>query len=67
MNRSSVDIKAFLSEAGRSVEKFNDFAKSRKLSGIGRAIIADHICYKCGSSESFEALRRVFESYSDYI
>ena len=29
--------------------------------------IADHICYKCGSIEEFEAIRRLFEAESEFI
>lgn len=28
---------------------------------------ADHICYKCGSAEEFEALRKMFEGESAFI
>jgi predicted metalloenzyme YecM len=46
------------------VERFDNFASKNALAG---KVAADHICYKCGSSESFEHTRSLFEHESDYI
>lgn len=43
---------------------FNEFAKKHSL--VGRAE-ADHICYKCASSESFERIRKIFENECEYL
>lgn len=53
---------SFFAEAARSVVIFDAW--------VGRhspVAIADHICYKCGSAEEFECIRRLFESESAYI
>ncbi len=46
------------------VQAFNQFAQRHGLEGLAQA---DHICYKCDSAASFEALRDLFEQNSDYI
>lgn len=54
----------FFDEAYKSVRSFNDFVAKHAL--IGRAV-ADHICYKCASPESFERIRALFEFESVFI
>ena len=43
------------------VKVFDDFSATHHLTDKGKA---DHICYKCSSSESFENIRRMFEPKS---
>lgn len=57
-------IEDFYSGADEYVALFNAFAAKHAL--VGRAG-ADHICYKCGSAESYEKIRAMFESNSKYI
>ncbi len=57
-------IQDFYTEAHISVEYFNTFVEKHNFSGKG---IADHICFKCGSKESFEFIRALFENESAYI
>lgn len=52
----------FFVAAQESVELFNAW-----VTKFSPDAVADHICYKCGSSEEFEALREVFESDSVFI
>lgn len=54
----------FFAGSQKSVSLFNAFAKKHLL--IGRAQ-ADHICYKCQSAASFEAVRALFEGESEFI
>jgi len=35
--------------------------------GLTNSVIADHICYKCSSSDVFENIRRIFENDSKWI
>ncbi len=49
----------FLMRAGVWVESFNKFAHDYGLRTYAKV---DHICYKCGSRESFVAMRTMFES-----
>src|SRR5665213_2804314 len=58
------NIEEFYSESEKYVALFDAFAAKHHL--VGRAQ-ADHLCYKCGSKESFEKLRELFESASEYI
>lgn len=51
-------------QSEKFIKVFNEFAQKHSL--IGRAH-ADHICYKCGSRESFEKIRTMFEKESDFI
>ncbi|MEI7720109.1 MAG: VOC family protein [bacterium] len=51
-------IEAFYAGVGEYVAQFELFVKKHALEGVAKA---DHICYKCGSKESFEALRELFE------
>jgi len=57
-------VEDFYSGASTLLERFNEFAHTHTL--INEAV-ADHICYKCGSSESFEKMRAIFEMQSDYM
>lgn len=57
-------LDAFYDEAEKAVVIFDAFVEKHNL--IGRAG-ADHICYKCGSSQEFEEIRKLFESESFYI
>lgn len=59
-----MDIVQFFKESEKYIVLFDVFAQKHSL--IGRAS-ADHICYKCGSHESFENIRRMFETQSEYI
>ena len=52
----------FFIVAQRSVAVFDAWAGR-----YSPAAVADHICYKCGSSEEFESIRKLFESESAYI
>jgi predicted metalloenzyme YecM len=57
-------VDEFYAKAKEEVRVFNDFISMYGLKGF---VMADHICYKCGSSEIFESIRRVFESDSNWI
>jgi len=57
-------VEHFYDNAERYVKLFNYFVKKHSLGGIAKA---DHICYKCSSSESFESIREIFESESKFI
>lgn len=57
-------IEEFYTESERFIELFNAFAVKHNLGGRAEA---DHICYKCESKESFENMRQMFESESEYI
>lgn len=54
----------FYNEAAESAALLNAFAKKHDLANIARA---DHICYKCSSSNVFETMRMMFEFRSAYI
>lgn len=51
-------------EASPFISMFNDFASKHSLEKRGKA---DHICFKCGSSSSFEAIRSMFEKDSAFV
>lgn len=57
-------IEEFYVVSVRYIELLDTFAAKHDLSGRAQA---DHICYKCGSQESFEEMREMFESESEYI
>lgn len=59
-----MNLGTFYAEAQKYVDMFDAFASSRGLTGRAHA---DHICYKCGSRESFEQIRNFFEWESDFI
>ena len=46
------------------IELFDAFVAKHNLSGRAQV---DHICYKCDSKESFEKIRKMFESEGKYI
>lgn len=46
------------------IEKLDSFAKKHDASSF---IAADHLGYKCASTESFEQLKKIFEENSEYI
>jgi predicted metalloenzyme YecM len=52
----------FFSKAQKYTDLFSDWTKK-----FSPPAIADHICYKCESSEEFEYLRRLFENESEFI
>ncbi len=54
----------FYTETDKYVSLFNSFAQKHTLAGSASA---DHICYKCGSRESFEAMRLMMERESEFI
>lgn len=53
----------FFSAAGAAVLPFNEFSNRFFSDEVG----ADHICYKCGSSDAFEAIRSLFEGESVFL
>jgi predicted metalloenzyme YecM len=57
-------VEEFYAESGKLIGLFNAFAVKHSLAGRAQA---DHICYKCGSKESFEKVRKMFEDTSEYI
>lgn len=57
-------IEDFNTGAEQYVAMLNAFAEKHQL--VGRAQ-ADHICYKCDSRESYERIRALFETESEYI
>ncbi|MBI4087107.1 VOC family protein [Candidatus Kaiserbacteria bacterium] len=57
-------IHDFKEDAKRYIDLFNAFTGKHNLTDKAQA---DHICYKCGSKESFEQLRVLFESNSSWI
>lgn len=54
----------FFINAQTMIAAVDSFAKVHNL--IGKAA-TDHLCYKCGSAESFEAIRRSFEHESVFV
>lgn len=54
----------FFASAAPMIAVVDEFARQHGLIGNAQA---DHLCYKCGSSESFEAIRRMFEGDSAFI
>ena len=57
-------IQDFVTNSKTYIEKLNAFAEKGNLAGI---VVVDHLGYKCGSKESFEKMREMFESHSEYI
>ncbi len=57
-------IDDFYTQAQKYIIQFNTFVTKHNLKNLTKA---DHICYKCGSPESFEHLRSLFEKNSHYI
>ena len=58
------DTEDFYTGAKRYVQLFNAFVEKHSFVDKVRA---DHICYKCGSRESFEHLRTMFENESRFL
>lgn len=54
----------FFADATPMVTTLDDFVRQHGLVGKAQA---DHLCYKCASSGSFEAIRRSFENDSAFI
>lgn len=54
----------FRIKANAAVFYLSHFAHKHSLQGRARA---DHFCYKCGSAESFEHMRKMLEGESDFI
>ena len=57
-------IDNFYNEAQIKIEFFNDFISTHELKTL---VIADHIGHKCATSEEFEHLRKILETYSSFI
>jgi predicted metalloenzyme YecM len=57
-------IEDFYAGAQPYIKLLNVFTQKHALENSAKA---DHICYKCNSKESFEAMRAVFEPQSDYV
>ena len=57
-------IEDFYRESEKFVRLFNSFVTKHSLVGQAQA---DHLCYKCGSKESFESMREMFENESKYV
>lgn len=57
-------VRDFFDGAAASIAAFNTFAERHQLAG--RAM-ADHVCYKCASTESFHAIRAMFEGESVFV
>ena len=62
MNFTNID--QFFKDSENLVKAFDIFAQKNNLVGKTKA---DHICYKCGSKESFEHIRSILENESEYI
>lgn len=54
----------FINVSSLYIKKLNAFAQKGKLSDV---VAIDHLGYKCESKESFERMREIFESNSEYI
>lgn len=54
----------FYKSAKTTIERFSEFIEKHNLTKRAKA---DHICYKCSSSKSFEDIRKLFESESQWI
>jgi len=54
----------FYTQSKKYVALFDRFVEKHDL---GERAQADHICYKCGSKESFEHIRSLFEDESLYL
>jgi predicted metalloenzyme YecM len=57
-------MEEFVEQAQKYLSLFDAFAEKHALQGRAQA---DHICYKCDSAESFERIRKLFESKSVYV
>lgn len=59
-----METQKFFETAAPVIAAFGTFATDHQLAGRAAA---EHICYKCASSASFEAIRAMFESESTFI
>lgn len=59
-----MDVRSFFASATTSVAAFDAFANDHQLTERAKA---DHICYKCGSTERFEAIRATLETESVFV
>lgn len=57
-------ITEFFAASSPSIDLFDSFATDNQLADRAAA---DHICYKCASTDSFETIRAMFESESAFI
>lgn len=57
-------IDDFYSLAAEAANKLNTFSTKHDLQGKA---LADHICYKCDSKETFERMRGAIEPFSKFI
>lgn len=57
-------LEEFFKGAEKYIEIYNAFAEKHALASRAQS---DHICYKCGSTESFEHIRELFERNSEYM
>ncbi len=57
-------LEKFVEHAQESLVAFNEFATKHSFAG---RTAADHICYKCGSTEVFENIRSLLEHESKYL
>ncbi len=57
-------IEDFYHSAQNKIESFNNFIFTHKLK---TAAIADHIGYKCSTTEEFETIRKMLERNSHFI
>lgn len=54
----------FYSQAREATEHFDLFFKKHAMVGLA---LADHICYKCGSTSEFEEVRAMLEKGAEYM
>jgi predicted metalloenzyme YecM len=64
MSNNIKTVEEFYTKAEKSIGIFDAFILKHSLSD---KVQPDHICYKCDSKESFEYMRHLFESNSEYI
>ncbi len=64
MSKNIENLNDFYFEAQKYTSLFDVFISKHSLS---EKVQPDHICYKCGSRESFERLRELFEAGSEYV
>lgn len=57
-------IEEFRIGAAPYIERLDAFVQKHSLVA---KVAPDHICYKCGSKESFQAMREMFEQHSHYV
>lgn len=58
----TISLERFIADSGPWIAGFNAWVKQ-----MHPPACVDHICWKCASSEEFEAWRAVFESVSPFI